>query len=161
MRDKREGRDPKSDLEPFLIQPAHQFLLPFQYSLIMWARESDMALSGHVVGLLKEYMQDLVEQAKQETAAHASFGFSATPYRSDQALSDLLAILDDRIESEGLQVGLPDGFLHQMWGICNDASAQVTERVWLDVNSSDQPSSKARVRELTYRALLAVIEASC
>ena len=51
-----------------------------------------MALSGHVVGLLKEYMRDLVEQAKQETAAHASFGFSATPYRSDQALSDLLAL---------------------------------------------------------------------
>ena len=119
-----------------------------------------MALSGHVVGLLKEYMRDLVEQAKQETAAHASFGFSATPYRSDQALSDLLAILDDRIESEGVQVGLPDGFLHQMWGLCNDASAQVTERVWLEMNSRDQPPSKARVRELTYRALLAVIETS-
>jgi hypothetical protein len=27
------------------------------------------------------------------------------------------------------------------------------------MNSSGQPSSKARVRELTYRALLAVIEA--
>ena len=119
-----------------------------------------MALSGHVVGLLKEYMRDLVEQAKQETAAHASFGFSATPYRSDQALSDLLAILDDRIESEGMQVGLPDGFLHQMWGLCNDARAQVTERVWLDLNSSDQPSSKARVRELTYRALIAILETS-
>jgi len=124
----------------------------------MWAKENGMALSGHVVGLLKEYMRDLVEQAKQETAAHASFGFSAAPYRSDQALSDLLAILDDRIESEGVQVGLPDGFRHQMWGLCNDARAQVTERVWLDLNSSDQPSSKARVRELTYRALLAVIE---
>ena len=117
-----------------------------------------MALSGHVVGLLKEYMRDLVEQAKQETAAHVSFGFSATPYRSDQALSDLLAILDDRIESEEVQVGLPDGFLHQMWGLCNDARAQVTERVWLDMNRGDQPPSKARVRELTYRALLAVIE---
>jgi hypothetical protein len=102
----------------------------------MWAGENGMALSGHVVGLLKEYMRDLVEQAKQETAAHASFGFSATPYRSDQALSDLL------------------------WELCNDARAQVTERVWLDMNSSNQPSSKARVREMTYRALLAVIEAS-
>lgn len=117
-----------------------------------------MALSGHVVGLLKEYMQDLVEQAKQETAAHASFGFSVTPYRSDHAVSDLLAILDDRIESEGVQVGLPDGFLHQMWELCNDARAQVTERVWLDMNSSNQPSSKAMVRESTYRALLAVLE---
>jgi len=36
----------------------------------------------------------------------------------------------------------------------------VTERVWLDMNSSDQPSSKARVRELAYRALLAVLETS-
>jgi hypothetical protein len=124
----------------------------------MWIRENDMALSGHVVGLLKEYMRDLVEQAKQETAANASFGFSNAPYRSDQALSDLLAILDDRIESEGMQVGLPAGFLHEMWGICNDVRADVTERVWLEMNSSDQPSSKARVRELTYRALLAVIE---
>jgi len=126
----------------------------------MWAKEHDMALSGHVVGLLKEYMRDLVEQAKQEAAAHASFGFSSAPYRSDQALSDLLAILDDRIESEGVQVGLPEGFLHQMWGLCNDARAQVMERVWLDMNSSDQPSSKARVRELTYRALIAVLETS-
>ena len=82
------------------------------------------------------------------------------PYRPDEALSDLLAILDDRIESEGVQVGLPDGFLHQMWGLCNDASAQVSERMWLEMNSSDQPPSKARVRELTYRALLAVIETS-
>ena len=119
-----------------------------------------MALSGHVVGLLKEYMLDLVEQAKQEAEAHASFGFSATPYRPDQALSDLLAILDDRIESEGMQVGLPEGFLHQMWGLCNDARGQVTEQVWLDVNGSDLPSSKARVRELTYRALLTIIEPS-
>ena len=118
-----------------------------------------MALSGHVVGLLKEYMRDLVEQAKQETAAHVSFGFSDAPYRADQALSDLLSILDDRLESEGVQVGLPEGFLHQMWGLCNDARTQVAERVWLDINSSDQPASKARVRELTYRALLTALEA--
>jgi hypothetical protein len=126
----------------------------------MREKENGMALSGHVVGLLKEYMRDLVEQAKQEEAAHASFGFSATTYRPDQALSDLLAILDDRIESEGMQVGLPDGFLHQMWELCNDARAQVTERVWLEMNTSDQPSSKAKVRELTYRALIAVLETS-
>jgi hypothetical protein len=46
-----------------------------------------------------------------------------------------------------------------MWGLCNDARAQVTERVWLDMNSGDQPASKARVRELSYRALLAVLDA--
>lgn len=117
-----------------------------------------MAFPGHVVGLLKEYMRDLVVQAEQETATNASFGFSATPYRPDQALSDLLAILDDRIESEGVQVGLPEGFLHQMWSLCSDARTQVLERVWLDLNSSDQPSSKARIRELTYRALIAFLE---
>ena len=119
-----------------------------------------MALSGHVVGLLKEYMRDLVEQAKQEAATHASFGFATTPYGSDQALSDLLALLDDRIESEGMQVGLPDGFLHQMWGLCNDARTQVAERVWMEINSSDQVPSKDTVRELTYRALIAVLETS-
>src|SRR5262250_1851624 len=117
-----------------------------------------MPLSGHVVGLLKEYMRDLVVQAEQEATAHEAFGFSPASYRSDQALSDLLAILDDRIESEGMQVGLPDGFLHQMWRLCNDARIEVTERVWLEINSSDQPSSKARIRELTYRALIAILE---
>src|SRR6476659_897443 len=126
----------------------------------MCAKGDTMALSGHVVGLLKEYMRDLVEQAKQETAAHASFGFSATPYRSDQALSDLLALLDDRIESEGMQVGLPDGFLHQMWGLCNDARTLVAERVWMEINSCDEVPSKGTIRELTYRALLAVLETS-
>jgi hypothetical protein len=116
-----------------------------------------MALSGHVVGLLKEYMRDLVAQAEQETAAHASFGFSSAPYRSDQALSDLLALLDDRIESEGMQVGLPDGFLHEMWTLCNEVQTKVGEQVWLETNSSNQPASKARTRELTYRALIDLI----
>jgi len=117
-----------------------------------------MALSGHVVGLLKEYMQDLVEQAKQETLAQEQFGFAARTYRPDQAISDLLALLDDRIESEGMQVGLPEDFLHHMWGLCNDATTQVSDRVWLEGNIGGQASSKARVRELTYRALIQYIE---
>jgi hypothetical protein len=116
-----------------------------------------MALSGHVVGLLKEYMRDLVAQAEQEAAAHASFGFSSAPYRSDQALSDLLALLDDRIESEGIQVGLPEGFLHEMWTLCNELQTEVGEQVWLETNSTSQPPSKARTRELTYRALIDLI----
>src|SRR5512135_1967587 len=87
-------------------------LLRTLHRRIMPRKESGMALSGHVVGLLKEYMRDLVEQAEQEATANESFGFSTAPYRSDQAISDLLAILDDRIESEGLQVGLPEDFLH-------------------------------------------------
>jgi hypothetical protein len=124
----------------------------------MRAKENSMALSGHVVGLLKEYMRDLVEQAKQETLAQERFGFAATPYRPDQAISDLLALLDDRIESEGIQVGLPEGFLHHMWNLCNEATAQVSDRVWLEGNMGSQASSKARVRELTYQALIQYIE---
>ncbi|TKB34237.1 MAG: hypothetical protein E8D51_04415 [Nitrospira sp.] len=117
-----------------------------------------MALSGHVVGLLKEYMSDLVEQAKQETSAEERFGFTVTPYRSDQAISDLLALLDDRIESEGMQVGLPEGFLHHMWSLCNDATAQVSDRVWIEGNIGSQAPCKSKIRELTYRALIQYIE---
>ena len=116
-----------------------------------------MALSGHVVGLLKEYMRDLVDQAEQETLAQERFGFTAEPYRPDQAISDLLALLDDRIESEGMQVGLPEGILHHMWSLCNDATAQVSDRVWLEGNLGDQVASRARIRELTYRALIQYI----
>jgi len=115
-------------------------------------------LSGHVIGLLKEYMQDLVEQARQETLAQERFGFSAAAYRSDHAISDLLALLDDRIESEGMQVGLPEGFLHDMWSLCNDASVQVTDQVYIEANVESEAGSKARTRELTYRALLEFIE---
>ncbi len=115
-------------------------------------------LSGHVIGLLKEYMQDLVAQAKQETLARERFGFAVEPYRPDQALSDLLALLDDRIESEGMQVGLPENFLHHMWSLCNEAGAQVADRVYVEANVGAGESSKARTRELTYRALIDYID---
>ena len=114
--------------------------------------------SGHVIGLLKEYMHDLVEQAAQEMCAHAQFGFSSPPYGSDQALSDLLALLDDRIESEGVQVGLPDNFLHCMWSLCNEASSHVSEQVWMEGNIGSDAISKAKIREITYRALIDFIE---
>jgi hypothetical protein len=120
--------------------------------------EARMALSGHVVGLLKEYMRDLVVQAEQEASANEAFGFSNQLYRPDQAIADLLAILDDRIESEGMQVGLPEEFLHQMWTLCNEARAQVTDQVWLHSNISDGTASKARIRELTYQALMQFLE---
>jgi hypothetical protein len=115
-------------------------------------------ISGHVIGLLKEYMHDLVDQAAQETRADEQFGFTQTPYRPDQAISDLLALLDDRIESEGMQVGLPYNFLHQMWSLCNDASAEIAERVWLEGNIGNHVTSKAQTREVTYRALIDFIE---
>ncbi|MEW6543784.1 MAG: hypothetical protein AB1411_09240 [Nitrospirota bacterium] len=118
-----------------------------------------MRVSGHLLGLLKAYMQDLVEQARQEVQANRPFGFDSPAYRPDQALGDLLAILDDRIESEGVQVGLPEGFLHEMWTICNDAQSFVRDRVWLEANVGGQAGSKARIRELAYRALIEFIEA--
>jgi len=120
--------------------------------------EARMRLTGHVIGLLKEYMRDLVEQARQEEHAQQTFGFTPTAYRSDQAISDLLAILDDRIESKGDQVGLPEGFLHQMWTLCNEARPHVQERVWLEVNLGAGAPSKSTMRELTYRALIAYLE---
>ncbi|MDT7041493.1 hypothetical protein [Candidatus Nitronereus thalassa] len=117
-----------------------------------------MRLSGRQIGLLKEYMHDLVEQAKQDEATTQTFGFASQAYRSDQAISDLLAILDDRIESEGVQVGLPVEFLHQMWTLCNEANAEVEGTVWLQRNLDGEPSTKSRVRDLTYRALIEYLE---
>ena len=117
-----------------------------------------MRLSGRIIGLLKEYMHDLVEQAKQEEAAHATFGFATQPYRPDQAISDLLAILDDRIESEGVQVGLSVEFLHQMWTLCNKANPQISETVWLQQNIDGGVGSKAEVRQQTYHALITFLE---
>jgi hypothetical protein len=113
--------------------------------------------SGHVIGLLKEYMHDLEEQAAQEAQAHQSFGFSPPPYRPDQAISDLLAILDDRLESEGVQVGLPEDVLHRMWMLCHEAEKSIRDRVWLD-SSMTGDSSKSRIRHLTYRALLEYLD---
>jgi len=117
-----------------------------------------MRFSGRIIGLLKEYMHDLVEQAKQEETAHASFGFAPQPYRTDQAISDLLAILDDRIESEGVQVGLPIEFLHQMWTLCNQANPHISETVWLRKNLDQGTGSKAEVRAHTYQALITFLE---
>ena len=117
-----------------------------------------MRVSGHIIGLLKEYMRDLVEQARQESQAQQAFGFSAPPYQPDHAIADLLSILDDRIESEGLQVGMPLEFLHEMRRQCNEARSQFMERVWLETNLGPPDASKARIRELTYAALITHLE---
>lgn len=120
--------------------------------------ELPIILSGHIIGLLKEYMHDLVEQADQEMLADERFGFTPPPYGPENAIADLLALLDDRIESEGVQVGLPGTVLHSIWGICNQASARISERVWLESNLESQAIGKARTREITYRALIDFIE---
>ncbi|MDF0651850.1 MAG: hypothetical protein P0121_10330 [Nitrospira sp.] len=114
--------------------------------------------SGHVIGLLKEYMRDLVDQATQEQHAQAQFGFTALPYRPDQALSDLLALLDDRIESEGIQVGLPESVLHDLWDLCNEAAEPIANQIWLEGNLDGRSMTKAKTRELTYQALIEFIE---
>lgn len=117
-----------------------------------------MKRTGHEIGLLKEYMCDLVEQARQEVQAHRSFGFTPALYRSDQAISDLLAILDDRTESEGVQVGLRGGFLHHMWLLCNEAQAYIKDRVWLESPMWATQPARSPARALTYRALIEYIE---
>jgi hypothetical protein len=119
---------------------------------------SAMRLSGHIIGLLKEYMHDLVEQARQEQQAQVAFGFSPPPYQPDHAIADLLAILDDRIESEGVQVGLPIELLHEMWRRCNEGRLQIAERVWLEGHLDGPKPSKARIRELTYASLIEYLE---
>src|SRR5437016_14595451 len=108
-----------------------------------------MKLSGHVIGLLKEYMHDLVEQATQEADTQQSFGFTPAPYRPDQAISDLLAILDDRIESEGVQIGPPEGFLHDMRTLCTEAPIHISDNVWLHSTSGEPAHSKSSTRDLT------------
>jgi len=115
-------------------------------------------VTGHVVGLLKTYMRDLVEQAAQEAQTQQTFGFEPAPYRPDQALSDLLAILDDRIESEGVQVGLPEALLHDLWMLCNEAQQQIADSVWLESRASGTAPSKAAIRELAYKALIDYLE---
>ena len=117
-----------------------------------------IAFSGHVIGLLKEYMRDLVDQAMQEQQSQEQFGFTSLPYRPDQAISDLLALLDDRIESEGIQVGLPECFLHNMWTVCNEAIESISNRIWLEGNLDGRSMTKAQTRELTYQALIKFID---
>lgn len=117
-----------------------------------------IVFSGHIIGLLKEYMRDLIDQATQEHHAQEQFGFTSVPYRPDQAFSDLLALLDDRIESEGLQVGLPACFIHDMWSLCNEAVEPISNRIWLEGNLNGISMTRAQIRELTYQALIEFIE---
>ena len=42
---------------------------------------SSMRVSGHIIGLLKEYMGDLVEQARQESQDQQAFGLSMPRYQ--------------------------------------------------------------------------------
>lgn len=115
-------------------------------------------MTGHEIGLLKEYMQDLVEQARQESAALHVAGYEPGDYTSEEALMDLLAILDDRLESEGVEVGLSEAFRHRMWEICGKSREFVMESVWLEGNLRPSPATKEDTRQVTYKALMKYIE---
>ncbi len=115
-------------------------------------------LTGHEIGLLKAYMQDLVEQARQDARIFRTAGFKEQQYNSDQALMDLLAILDDRLESEGIEAGLTEEFCHRMWEICRRSRDPVRESSWVASNLADHPFPKSEVRSTAYRALIDFIE---
>lgn len=117
-----------------------------------------MRLTHHELIVLKEYMQDLVEQARQEALGNTVARYHQKAYTDDDALLDLLAILDDRVESEGVQLGLSEGFPHQMWKICQEAREHIKNTVWLFSNLAEQAATKAQVRETAYRALIQFIE---
>ena len=150
-----DGSLTRSHLSSDTQAPASQYTL---HKVICFQVPFPMRLSGRIIGLLKEYMHDLVEQAKQEESSFNTFGFAPGTLSPDQAISDLLAILDDRIESEGVQVGLPVEFLHQMWTLCNSANASISETVWLQRNIEGGNGSKAEVRQQTYQALITFLE---
>jgi hypothetical protein len=119
-----------------------------------------LKLSGHEIGVLKEYMQDLVEQARQEAFSNVFWKYKLDHYNHDDALMDLLMILDDRKESEGLQEGITGQFTHLMWKICDQARMYVKDMVWLSSNAGNA-LEKTGIREVSYRALIEFIEKEC
>jgi len=116
-----------------------------------------MKLSGHEIGVLKGYMQDLVEQARQEAFSNLFWKYKLDHYTHDDALMDLLMILDDRRESEGAQEGITEQFTHLMWKICDHSRNYVKDMVWLSSNVGS-PLGKTGIRGVSYRALIEYIE---
>ncbi len=45
-----------------------------------------------------------------------------------------------------------------MWTVCNEARISIQDRVWLEANLEGAGCSKARIREMTYRALIDYLE---
>jgi hypothetical protein len=113
-----------------------------------------MPLSSHELSILRDYMDDLVVQARQEAMEPSSQRYAAARYTADQALLDLLALLDDRIESEGAQLGLSGEFPHRLWALYDQARTAVGDDLWLRASFDETPWPKARVREAAYRGFL-------
>jgi len=116
-----------------------------------------MGLTGHEIGVLKGYMEDLVDQARQEAFSLVFKKYFKGDYTFDDALMDLLMTLDDRGESEGAMEGLSEDFPHHMWGICNHARGYVKEMVWFS-SSMGPPLGKTGIRKVAYSALIDFIE---
>jgi hypothetical protein len=115
-------------------------------------------MTPHELSLLKEYMQDLIEQARQESFTLKQAGYREQDYGPEQALMDLLALLDDRIESEGVQIGLSEEFPHRMGEICQRAQVYIKDSVWLAKGLTRSSLTKDRVRAIAYKALLDYIK---
>ncbi len=111
-------------------------------------------MTGHEIGLLRGYMQDLVEQAKQETMTLHLAGYQDRDYTPEEALLDLLALLDDRLESEGVEVGLSEAFRHRMWEVCKASGDYVKDSAWLETNLGRSRPTKDQIRTMAYKALL-------
>ena len=115
-------------------------------------------MTGHEIGILKEYIKDLIEQARQESITLRMAGYQDRDYSSDEAIMDLLALIDDRVESEGVEVGLPSAFAHQMWKACNQHRSDINETTWIKSNLENGLPTKERLREITYTTLIELIE---
>ena len=115
-------------------------------------------MTGHEIGLLKGYMQDLIEQGRQESMVSRTAGYREQNYTPDQAVMDLLALLDDRMESEGVQVGLPQDFPHKMWEIFRQAEKHIKDTAWIAENLDPHGKTTMQVRTIAYKALIEHIE---
>ena len=115
-----------------------------------------MRLSGHEIGVLKEYVRDLIEQARNEHPGQQNW--SQKPYTLEEAMMDLMALLDDRVESEGVLVGLSEDFPHRMWKIFYSAERHLADQFWLASQLQPGDLSKIQVRERVYSLLLEHIE---
>lgn len=114
------------------------------------------SLSSFDIGLLEECMEKLVQAARLDGLSEVPTG--GTRYTPDDALMDLLAILDNRAERERRGGELTGVLSYHMWGICQRATGYVNETYWIEKNLSADVSTKAEIRSIAYQALSQFIE---
>lgn len=118
------------------------------------------SLSAYDFSLVKDCMKKLVQAAREDFPVSPSRFSEGSAYSPDEALMDLLAILDNRAEQERRGGELTGVLSQHMWGICRRATAYVNENFWIEKNLLEEVDSKAAIREITYRALSIFIEKS-